>query len=54
MLEMTFGQELDTKTIRFEGSRPMVWVMVSLAAGPLDSSSIVQCDFPSALRYGLI
>jgi len=34
----------------FEGSRSMVWVMVSLMAGPLGSSAVLQRDSPSALR----
>src|SRR5215831_18143981 len=50
---MTFGQPPDTASMSFEGSRSMVWVMESLTAGPLGSSSIVQSDSPSALSSGL-
>src|SRR5499433_3943220 len=52
-LEMTFGQPPDTASINFERSRSMVWVMESLTAVPLGSSSIVHCDSPSALSSGL-
>src|SRR5512139_2590291 len=52
-LEMTIGQAPDTATMKFEGSRSMVWVMESLTAGPLGSSSIVQRDSSSALSSGL-
>ena len=50
---MTFGQAPDTATMKFEGSRSMVWVMESLTAGQLGSSSIVQCDSPSAFSSEL-
>src|SRR5438445_12326970 len=50
---MTFGQPPDTAAMSFEGSRSMVWVMESLTAVPLGSSSIVHCDAPSALSSGL-
>ena len=43
-LEMTFGQPPDTASINFEASRSIVWVMESLTAGPLGSSSIVQSE----------
>src|SRR5450432_3459662 len=43
-LEMIFGQPPDTASINFEGSRSMEWVMESLTAVPLGSSSIVHCD----------
>jgi len=43
----------DTATINFEGSRSMVWVMESLTAVPLGSSSSVHCDSPS-LELGLV
>src|ERR1700751_542256 len=52
-LEMTFGQPADTAAMNFEGSRSMVWVMESLTAVPLGSSSIVHRDSPSALSSGL-
>src|SRR6202008_1532765 len=52
-LEMTFGQPPDTASINFEGSRSMLWVMVSLTAVPVGSSSMVHSDGPSALRSGL-
>src|SRR5271165_2984021 len=52
-LEMTFGQPADTAAMNFEGSRSMVWVMESLTAVPLGSSSIVHSDSPSALSSGL-
>jgi hypothetical protein len=52
-LEMTIGQAPDTATMKFEVSRSMVWAVETLAAGPLDYSSIVQCDSPSALSSGL-
>src|SRR5262249_59349185 len=52
-LEMIFGQPPDTATISFEGSRSIEWVMESLTAGPMGSSSIVQSDSPSALSSGL-
>src|SRR5262245_39625189 len=53
-LEMIFGQPPDTASMNFEGSRSMVWVMESLTAVPLGSSSIVHCDAPSALSSGLL
>src|SRR5215471_20986815 len=52
-LEMTLGQPPDTASINFEGSRSMLWVMESLTAVPLGSSSIVHSDSPSALSSGL-
>src|SRR3954468_24742789 len=52
-LEMTFGQPPDTASISFEDSRSTVWVMESLTADPLGSSSIVQSDGPSAFSSGL-
>ena len=50
---MTIGQAPDTAAMKFEGSRSMVWVMESLTAVPMGSSSIVHCDSPSALSSGL-
>src|SRR5262249_46650286 len=38
--------------MNFEGSRSMLWVMESLTAVPVGSSSIVQSDAPSALSSG--
>src|SRR5262249_61897783 len=52
-LEMTFGQPPDTAPMNFEGSHSMVWVMESLTAVPLGSSSIVHRDSPSASSSGL-
>src|SRR5215469_13502727 len=52
-LEMIFGQPPDTASMKFECSRSMMWVMESLTAVPLGSSSIVHSDSPSALRSGL-
>src|ERR1700722_4189758 len=48
-LEMIFGQPPETAAMNFDASRSMVWVMDSLTAVPLGSSSIVQSDAPSAL-----
>jgi len=42
--EITFGQPPDTASISFDGSRSMVWVIESLTAVPVGSSSIVQSD----------
>src|SRR6185437_16686486 len=53
-LHRIFGQQPDTASISFEGSRSMVWVMESLTAVPLGSNSIVQRDSPSALSSGLL
>src|SRR5215813_12981045 len=50
--ETIFGQPPDTAAISFEGSRSMVWVMESLTAGPVGSSSIVQKESPSAASSG--
>ncbi len=52
-LEMAIGQTFDNVSISFDGSCSIVWVMESLVATPLDSSSIVQRDSPSALSSGL-
>src|SRR5271170_5521176 len=52
-LEMIFGQPPDTASMNFEGSRSMVWVIESLTAVPLGSSSIVHSESPSALSSGL-
>lgn len=52
-LAMTLGQPPDTAAMNFEGSRSMVWVMESLTAVPLGSSSIVHCDTPFGLELGL-
>ena len=49
---MTFGQPPDTASMNFEGSRSMVWVMESLTAVPLGSSSIVQSDVAFGLEFG--
>src|SRR5262249_9572027 len=52
-LEMIFGQPPETAAMNFEGSRSIVWVMESLTAVPLGSSSIVQRDSPSAVTSGM-
>src|SRR5262249_10380211 len=52
-LEMPFGQPPATASMNFEGSRSMVWMMESLTAGPLGSSSNVQRESPSAFSSGL-
>jgi hypothetical protein len=41
---MIFGHPPETASMNFEGSRSMVWVMVSLTAVPLGSSSIVHSE----------
>src|SRR3979411_19969 len=51
--ERIFGHPPATAAIKGEGSRSMVWVMESLTAVPLGSSSIVHSDSPSALSSGL-
>ena len=43
-----FGHPPDTAVMSFEDSRSIVWVMDSLTADPLGSSSIVQSEAPSA------
>src|SRR3984885_3601807 len=50
--ERIFGHPPDTAAIKVEGSRSMVWVMDSLTAVPLGSSSIVHSDSPSAMSSG--
>src|SRR5690349_21392215 len=50
---MHIGQAPDTAAMNFEPSRSIVWVIESLTAGPLGSSSIVHRDSPSAMNSGL-
>src|SRR5581483_4862600 len=51
--ERTFGHPSDTAAMRFDGSRSIVWVIDSLTASPLASSSIVHSESPSAWSSGL-
>src|SRR5262249_40164265 len=53
-LERTLGQPPETAVMNFEGSRSMVWVIDSLTAPALGSSSIVQSESPSASSSGLL
>ena len=42
-----------TAAMNCEGSRSIVWMIESLTAGPVASSSMVQSESPSALSSGL-
>jgi len=49
---MTFGQPPDTAVMSRDSDRSISWVMVSSAALPVGSSSMVQRLGPSALNSG--